>query len=215
MAYTLTEIRDELEKALSDTANDIWSTDLLDRCILQALREVSKASPRLTNDYTTATDDTCEYDLSSETNLLGVAQVWYPWDHTDDDYPAYPVPFFMVDEDTVRLNLEEGEISDDYDIRWFFWKEHTINGLDGASASTINDPWLEELVIEGAAAHALEAITVEYINTLTNTVDTVDQFRKEAERRLRLYYAKLATVRREFRGGHVPGWSLDKWDSAS
>lgn len=210
----LTALRDEVEKALNDTNNQIWSTSLLDRAISQALREVSRAAPRLATADLTLTDEKVEYDISATVSrYLGMAAIWYPWDPTDAGYPEYPIPFFHVDQDTIRLSTYE-TVDSSYKARLLYWTEHTINGLDGATSSTLDDPWLEELVIEGAAAHAIEIKAADTINTINTSAQAPVLYRQEAERRLRLFYAKLAIIRRQYRTPFAPGWKLDKWDSA-
>ncbi len=209
MAYSLTEMLDEVEKQLNDTTNAIWSTTLLTRAIRAALQEVNRYQPRLTVGTLTTTANEREYSLSSLANLLTVVVVWYPY--TDDEYPAEKPSWYLLTDDTLYLDVQDDPLASQT-IRVFYLASHTINGLDSAAASTLTKI-LEELVIEGACAHAAAIKAADTIGEINTDERTPEQWREEAERRLKLWYQRLWRIRRDPFDARSGPWPVDKWES--
>lgn len=211
MAYTLAQMLDEIESQLNDTGNAVWSTALLTRAVAAALQEINRTYPRLVAETISAADATREYDLSVALSqpLLAVTAVWYPYDSA---YPYPPsLPNWRMLADTILYLMVAEDPSSGEEIRVFYLAPHTISGLESATASTLNRI-LEELVIEGACAHAVAIKAADAINKINTDRETPQQWREEADRRLRQWYARLSRIRRDPGDARAGPWPVDRWD---
>src|SRR3990167_7969237 len=77
---TLAQLETRLAQQLGDTANAIWATAALDEAIRQALEEYNQAAPKGLETVITLPGDGREIALSGVSNLLDVAEVWWPYD---------------------------------------------------------------------------------------------------------------------------------------
>lgn len=157
-------MRDEVEELLHDSSNAIWSADEIDRAIRSAFYEFAAVHFRLAEDTISDVDGQREYALSGLTNLHHVVSVWWPYDDSDPDYPPLLAPYQMVD-DTHLLLMTEDEPAGDDKLRVLYAARHTLNGLDGASTTTLNGEE-EEVVILLSAAYACLQMAVEAVTTI-------------------------------------------------
>jgi hypothetical protein len=137
---------------LGDAGGDIWSADELARAIRRALRDYSAACPRRQETTLTLQAAGREVDLSGVAGLAGVERVWYPYDDAAPDWPARWPRFEVWPGPTLRLLVDE-EPAAGAKLRLFYWTLHALDGLDGATVTSL--PAADEDVVAlGAAAYA-------------------------------------------------------------
>lgn len=208
MALTLAQMLDEAQKALLDVTPDAFTDTLLTRAISSALQEINRYQPRLVSDASSlsiATAGEREVAIGS-LGALAVVEVWYPY--VAGEYPPRRAHYQLLDDATLWLDVEEEPAAGDK-LRVFFLAGHTINGLDSASASTL-PRILEELVIEGACAHACAMRAVDAIGEINVSEQTPAQWREEADRRFARWYGRLWRLRRDPKDARSGPWPLDK-----
>jgi hypothetical protein len=193
---TLTDLIAQVELELKDTANERWSDDELTAHIRRALGAYTSVAPqRLAATIDTAAD-VREYSLASLAGLMEVTDLWYPW---DEDEPAYPPPrphWSMVRDGWLLLEVDDAPTGDGTDVlRVFYTAPHTIQGLDGATASTL-DQQGEQLVILGATAYAAMQRAQSLMGTVTVSGWTPRQFLEWATARAKAFEVGLEQVRR-------------------
>jgi hypothetical protein len=86
---TLAEIRDRIEEMLMDTTNAIFTSDLLDESIRQALDQYNYVNPLTMETVITLPGDGREIALSGISGLVKVLDVWWPYDSaaTEETWP--------------------------------------------------------------------------------------------------------------------------------
>lgn len=208
-AYTLTEMLAEVGKQLNDTTNLIWSTSLLTRAVRPSLQEINRYFPRLIVGTISATAATRQYSLSALPGLLTPVSIWYPYVATD--HPPRVINWMMITDDFLYLNVDDAPVAG-ATIRVFYLASHTVNGLDAATASTLSTI-LEELVIEGACAHAVAIKAADTIGEINTDAETPRQWREEADRRLKFWNGRLWRLRRDPSDARAGQWPVDKWDT--
>ncbi len=174
---TLSDIIGETRQALGgDTAS--YPDALLSLCIKNALREMNA----LTGVKRTATINAAggyELDVSG---LLPATfnRVWFPYIADSGDTPTW----IKVEEiETGRLRARDVVFSVGYVARVFYTAPHAINGLAGATSTTLDDNQIGE-VITGAAAGAAWARAQSYAATINaNRQVTLTLVRLHARKR--------------------------------
>jgi len=193
---TLTELIAQVELELKDTGNARWSDDELTAHIRRALRAYNRVDPlRLVAVLPTSVGER-EYSLAGLTGLMEVTDLWYPW---DEDKPTYPPPrpqWSMIGDGVLYLEVEAPPAGDGTDdLRLFYTAPHAIQGLDGASATTL-DAQGEELVVLGATAYAAMQLAQSLMGTVTVSGWTPRQFQDWATARVKAFEVGLEQVRR-------------------
>jgi hypothetical protein len=208
MALTLAQLLDEVQKALMDVTPDVFTDTLLTRAVSAALQEVNRCLPRLVSDASSlsiAAAGQREVSLSS-LGALAVVEVWFPY--IAGEYPPRRAQYQLLEDATLWLDVEESPQAGDK-LRLFYLAGHTISGLDSASAGTL-PRILEELVIEGACAHACAMRAVDAIGEISVSEQTPAQWREEAERRFARWYGRLWKMRRDPKDARSGTWPLDR-----
>jgi len=193
---TLTELIAQVELELKDTGNARWSDDELTAHIRRAMRAYNRVDPlRLVAVLPTSVGER-EYSLAGLTGLMEVTDLWYPW---DEDKPTYPPPrpqWSMIGDGVLYLEVEAPPAGDGTDdLRLFYTAPHAIQGLDGASATTL-DAQGEELVVLGATAYAAMQLAQSLMGTVTVSGWTPRQFQDWATARVKAFELGLEQVRR-------------------
>jgi len=193
---TLTELIAQVELELKDTGNARWSDDELTAHIRRAMRAYNRVDPlRLVAVLPTSVGER-EYSLAGLTALMEVTDLWYPW---DEDKPTYPPPrpqWSMIGDGVLYLEVEAPPAGDGTDdLRLFYTAPHAIQGLDGASATTL-DAQGEELVVLGATAYAAMQLAQSLMGTVTVSGWTPRQFQDWATARVKAFELGLEQVRR-------------------
>lgn len=175
---TLSKLRDRVEESLGDSGNDHYSTALLDEAIKKALSEYSAAKPRLAQTVLSLTGNLSsngrEVDISSISGLVQVTEIWANYTASDDkatvrNFEAWPDLDLAVVPDGAVLEATES-------ARIFYHAEHTLNGLDGETATTIR-VGDESILVLGATGYAALARGVDLTEQVTLSADTAKQLR--------------------------------------
>ncbi len=213
MPYSLTEGLDELEKALMDTSNAYWSTSQLTRAIRQALHLFNSYSPRRAVSDVTLTNGSREATLSL-TGLMAVVNVWYPYDSSDPEYPPNVASWRLLTDTVLYLDTDDVPETGDK-ARVFYLAQHTINGLDSATATTLSAPQ-EEIVLALAAGYACEQRAADTIGEINVSDWTPTNWLNEAQRRITNALAQLGALdQQKQRSDTYPkSWPIDKWDTS-
>jgi hypothetical protein len=146
----LATLRDNVELDLDDSSNEVFSTGDVDRGIAKALNDYSAVNPEKAVGTITLSADGREISISSLSGLIRVTKVWFPYDSADADHPPNWVEWSLWGSTLYIGSGDEpqsGEV-----VRVFYHKLHTINGLDGETATTVPTEDLE-VVCTGAAAY--------------------------------------------------------------
>ena len=208
-----TDLRDRVEDMVKDAANADWSTSELDNAIRIALHELSVSLPSRAVTTVDAVDGQYEYDLSSISGLIEVVEVWYPYLSTDDTYKKpHPAKWRMLADNTLYLDVDTDPDAT-YDLRIFYDQLQTLNGLDGATATTLNEPEKSALLF-GAAGYAVLALARDKIDAITFGPAPED-LRKWAWARIMEFRQRvqtLAEVQDAGEDSRIGWWSADKWD---
>jgi hypothetical protein len=147
----LATLRDLVERDLDDTGNEVWGTEDVDRALERALADYSQVNPQQSVTETELPEDGREVDISSISGLTRVIKVWYPY---DSSAPESPPNWVRWDKWGCILYISSGdEPVGGETIRIYYHKEHTIQGLGGASETTVPAED-EELLVTGAGAYA-------------------------------------------------------------
>lgn len=193
---TLTELIVQVELELKDTGNVRWSDGELTAHIRRALRAYNRVAPQRLAATLRASAGEREYSLAGLSGLMEVTDLWYPW---DEDHPTYPPPrprWSLIGDGLLYLEVEappRGDGTDD--LRIFYTAPHTIQGLDGASATTL-DAQGEQVVILGASAYAAMQLAQSLMGTVTVSGWTPRQFQDWAMARAKAFEVCLEQVRR-------------------
>jgi hypothetical protein len=189
---TLAELRDLVELDLDDAGNATWSTDEVDRGIEKALRDYSQVNPQQAVGTITLSADGREVSISSLTGLTRIVKVWFPYDSSDPAHPPNWVEWSLWGSNLYLITLDEpqsGEVA-----RVFYHKNHTINGLDGESSTTI-PAYDEEVVVIGAGAYCALQKSRASVEEAGIAADTPEHWLDWAVKRLDDFNERLRQVR--------------------
>lgn len=197
----LTTMRDNVEQDLDDAGNAVWTAMEIDRAITRALNEYSKANPQHAVTTIAVTSETREFDLSSISGLLRAAKVWWPYTASDAEYPPSWVRFRGW---AKRLYLETDNAPQNGDtLRLYYLKKQTIDGLEGATVTSVAGDD-EELVILGAAAYAALQKGRKAVGSVGVSESTPEHWRAWGNERLAEFKAGLDFVRHRGAGEDDP-----------
>jgi hypothetical protein len=209
----LATIRDRVEQQLVDTGNSIWSADLIDEGLRQALAEFSLAIPLHAITTLTLSSDTRELDISTISGLLDVVALWLPYTAADPEYPPNTRPFeHWRDNDILYLGEYEGQSGDV--ARVFYTAVQTIEDLDSAAATTLTGPQ-ESILITGGAGFAASSRSLDLEEQVTLGARVAKEIQAWGEMRLERFRSQVAAEARRLA---LAGQSavelppLDRWD---
>jgi len=231
MPLTLAQYEAQVSGLLADPTNAVFTTANIDACVRQALGDYTQANPLTTETVLTLPADGREIALSSLSGLLQVTEVWYPYDSSasDETWPRFdPLGFRVWWDDgsaVLFLNTRAGvQPQAAEEVRIFYTKEHTIQNLDAASATTVQSAH-EFMIVRGASGLACMARAADLNETSANMAVSTPNY--AALGKLFLFgnqydlgfYPWLALLRGS---GQVSGpafaragWQLDKWDEVT
>ena len=156
---TLAQLEARVSARLIDATNVTFTIATIDEALRTALAYYSDAYP-LTRDSTiTVTTAGREQDLSALTGLISVLDVWWPYQASPEVWPPNQVPGFHLWWNNavpkLLISAQSGAQPQTNDvIRVWFTQQHTINGLDGAGATSCL-PIHETGIVDGASAYAV------------------------------------------------------------
>jgi len=175
---------------LRDAGHLQWTTDELEAHLRRALREYSRARPRRLADVLATVAGVRSYSLASLDGLLAVLDVVHPYDITAPPHPARRPAWRMPTDDTLELlttDAPRGDGTDDILVRYA--GEHSIQGLDGAEATTLDAQGVE-LVVLGATGYAGEQAALSLVGAVT-VGDASARYAAWAAERLRRFRRAL------------------------
>ena len=218
---TLAQIRTRLQVLLMDTGAGIWDTTTLDEGIRRALDQYSQVLPLDVESVLTLPGDGWEIALNSYSGLLGVIRVHWPYDTTltpENQYTNKVKRWRLWWDDAqpvLELNTEANEEPElDDELRLWYYKRHTIDGLDSAAVTTI--PTRHETgIIVGAAAAAALSRAVDLVETAGTDMFQIVLLGTWARGKEREFARFLENVSKESTQSGPPfenGWAVDKWD---
>ena len=217
----LAGFQDRIEEMLQDTGNVIWSTDVIDEGIKQALDQYNLVNPLTMETAITLPGDGREIALAGVTGLLNVLDVWWPYvtGASSETWPPNRVRGWRLWWDDFQpvlfLEIIDGaQPKTDEELRLWYSKRQTIQNLDSADSTSLRGDH-ESMIILGAAGHAAMSRTVDLIEVSGTDLYQVDILGTWGQRKLREFQSELKGVQRQQarRGpSWLSGWSLDKWD---
>lgn len=217
----LTEMRTRVTQMLMDTGEDIWTADVLDEALRQALSAYSNAAP-CTQEITISIPATGDIDLSAVNGLVDVVEVRWPYQAGKAEalQPVNRITGWRcwrdLDKPTLELRTMAGASpvgGEDLHVRYTI--SHLLDGLDGAAQSTI--PLIHySLLVRGAAGYAALFRAIDKVENrsygsrrtepslLQNWGNAVlERFHHELEGLRKLHIPSRGAVR----------WRMDAWDS--
>lgn len=219
----LTAIRDRVEQLLNDTSNAIYATTLIDEALRLALDEYSIFVPLHGETVITLPGDGREVALNGITGLVKVVEVWWPYDSdaSSETWPPNRVLGWRLYWDDAQPVLfldtvDQDQPQQDDEMRIWYTKRQTIDGLDSASATTVQGDH-ESLLVLGAAGHAAMTRAEDLIEISGTDLYQVGVLATWGNKKIREFRSRLVLLQRESsrRGPSflAPAWYLDKWDS--
>ncbi len=213
---TLSALKARVEQILIDAGRNIWTQDVLDEAIRQALHEYSKVNARTAITTLTLSADTRELDISSISGLLGVERVWLPYTASDPEHPP-PWRNFEYWLDAEILYFPDGAEPASGDVARIFYRAmQSINGLDGETSTTFPADDTTLLAI-GSAGYAATSRAVDLMEQVTQHKLVPQNLRAWGLGKLQEFRAGLKTVARHraLRGSAFVGLAgLDRWDDS-
>ena len=206
----LAQIVDKVASDLKDTTSTTWSPAELTRAIRWALYELSWATPRRASVTLAARAGVREYSLAAAGagGFLFLTEVWCPYRGEEAEYPPRCAGWRLLDDDTLYLDVAGIAAGDQ--IRLFGARPHTIEGLDGAAATTLS-PEQEELVCLGAAGYAALQRAQDAIGQVNVVGQAPRLWRDWGDHRLHGFRTRLAQLSRrelQWRTAWTEGWEV-------
>jgi len=220
MPSTLVGYRARILDRLVDAGGNIFSTATLDEAIRTALDEYNRVYPLTAETVIVLPGAGREIALANVTGLIGVSEVWWPYDSLSEVWPPNQVQGFRIFWDDAQpvlfLTTRDGSQPQlDDEVRLWYTKLHTIQDLDSAAVTTVHLDH-ETDVVAGGAGHAAIAESLDQIGQVHIDPKEVEYLRSWGISRLNEYRAALNRIRdATVHTGEPWGapWKLDKWDT--
>jgi len=209
----LAAIRDRVEQQLVDTGNSIWSTDLIDEGLRQALAEFSLSIPLHQITTLTLASDTYELDISSVSGLLNVQRLWLPYTASNPENPPNWRGFDHWRDNSI-LYLGEYQAQSGDVARVFYTAVQTVEDLDSAASTTLT-ALQESVLVHGGAGFAATSRSLDLEEQVTLGSRVSKEIQAWGEVRLLRFRALLGTEahRLALLGQSAVGLpALDRWD---
>lgn len=195
MTIDLDSITTEVQTTLADTGT-VFTDDACEQAILLALRELNTVEHYARIGTITLAANSREISLSSLTQPSRVDRVWLPYTAAaPEDPPEWRA--FEQWSDTL-LYISDGAEPDAGDVaRIFYHTPHTIDDLERAAATTLNDTQVGAIVF-GAAAYALDV----RVRTISESI-SANKFAVKNLESLRTHFRSIfdAYLHRQSRAG--------------
>ena len=218
----LAGIRDRIEEMLMDTGNAIWAATTIDEAINLALDQYNEVNPLNMETVITLPGDGREVALSGIDGLVGVLDVWWPYDSaaSEETWPPNKVRGYRLwwDDNQPVLFLEippGGQPQQNEEMRIWYSKRQTIKDLNSADITSLLGAH-ESMIVLGAAGHAAMSRTADMVETANMDLYQVGLMGTWGQRKIREFTARLLALQRAAaRSGPSwrTGWALDKWDT--
>lgn len=218
----LTEMRTRVTRMLMDSGEEIWTAEVLDEAIRQALSAYSSAVPG-TQEVTVSIPASGDVDLSAINGLVDVVEVRWPYQAGKAEalQPINRITGWRcwrdLDRPTLELRTAAGTTpaaGDDLHLRYTI--PHSLDGLDDAELTSI--PLVHfSLLVRGAAGYAALFRAIDKVekrsygsrraepSLLQNWGNAIlERFQQELDGLRRRQMPTRGAVR----------WRMDAWDSA-
>lgn len=200
---TLTDYRAALRLTLRDGVAAVWNDAQLDEALREALTQYSRSAPDPRSALLTLTAAGRELSLAGLTDLVEVSEVWLPAETVG---PPHRRAFRRLSPTT--LLIEDGtEPQAGGTARVFYLARHSMDGLDGATATSVPATGRVSLVM-GAAALAWQARARQLAEAENVAPATRRWATEQAEAWLVRWRAELAAVAASQSG--VVAWDVGR-----
>ena len=213
---TLSDFRTNILAFLQDSSNIAWTNDEIDAALRQAIREYSQDYPCMTETVITCLADGREIALNELDGLIGVADVWWPYDSdaASETWPPNRVKGWRLIWDNAEPVLflsskDSSQPQQNDEIRIWYFKAHTITNLDSESLTTIPHQH-ERLVCLGAAGFAAASGAIDRAEVIDPDILRKWGYNRLSEFRRDLEGLRASATRNEGEP-YGDGWKLDKW----
>ena len=213
MAITLTALRDRVEAILEDSTNTKWTTGDVDEAIRQAMHAYTLHLPHRGVTTVDLEEDGREIDISAIA-YTNVERIWWDYDDSNPGHPPKWRDFELWPNDILFVNDPE-EPQDGDTVRIWYTTDHTINGLDSATASTIPDRHASVIAL-GASGFAAASRRVTILEQAGANAWAPKNLGLWAEQQLARFYDqldKLGRRRASLDSGTAPMPEIDRWDA--
>ncbi|MCW5848609.1 MAG: hypothetical protein KIT87_00720 [Anaerolineae bacterium] len=188
LAAYRTSVRDHAR----DGGATVWTDAQVDTALRAALEAYSRVTARTVVTPLTLTSGDREISLASLAGLLTVRELWLPYTPSAPEDPPNRRYFIPLSPTTVYIadgaEPTTGEIA-----RVFYLALHTVDGLDGATATSV-PAWHEQGLALGAAAYLAEARARQLTEAENVTSATRRWANDSAQGRLQAWQDWLAEV---------------------
>ncbi|MHB1296681.1 MAG: hypothetical protein ACYC4R_17020 [Anaerolineae bacterium] len=190
----LAELIAAVRAELRDPAAENWSDDELSAQVAHALDAYNRVDPRTLDALLPGEEGRYEVAMDGLEGLLEVLDVWYPWDASAPRFPPSRPLWKVFGGDTLVLLVPDPFAgTPEQSLRVFYSAPHTIAGLRGAAASTL-DAEGEDVLILGASAYAALQLAQAIIGTVTVTGWTPRQYADWAAARMKAFDMALDRI---------------------
>ncbi len=216
---TLAQLQTRLAARLVDAANTVFATLTLDEALRAALSDYTAAAPLSMETVLTLPGAGREIALNGLSGLLGVTDVWWPYDTLAEAWPPNRVRGFRLWWDDAQPVLllashagAQPQAGDE--VRVWYIRAHTVQNLDGGVLTTL-PAHHESALITGAAGYAALSENVDQIGALHLDPTETPELRRWGTARLAEYHSFLNTLRPTAPAAGPAfgaGWVLDRYE---
>ena len=198
---TLAQLQARLAARLVDAANTVFAAGTLEEALRAALSDYTAAAPLTMETVLVVPGDGREIALNSVAGLIGVTDVWWPYD-SESASPAWPpnrVRGFRLwwDDAQPVLFLESAggglHLAGD-EVRLWYTRAHTLQDLDGGALTTV-PAHHESQLVTGAAGYAALSENLDQIGAIKLDPTETDELRRWGSARLAEFDRFLAALR--------------------
>ena len=206
----LTAVIARVRAALMDDGT-IFTDAVLTEALRAALDEYAEAAPAATETVITLPGDGREIALDALAGLISVVRVWWPYDSASgDDWPPNAVAGFTLWWDDARpvlfLDARDGATPAAGDeLRLWYTRAHTVQGLSDASVTTVPATDLSLLVM-GATGFALLARSYDQTEVAATGAIATPNYAAAGFRLLRQFRLALNARRHDATRPAGPPW---------
>ena len=192
MSDSLTTLISRVQAGLGDDGT-IFTTALATAAIREALRQFNIAAPVHAGTLITGVSDQYEYELSDEDDralaVLDVLRAGANQDELD-----IPITYDDYNEDERVFFRLRQPVTDSETLIVRYTINHTINGLDSATESTLPAEQ-DQIIVDGARAEAIMVRAVSRVETINLSKDQSDNYREIAGHFRAAFNLGLANLR--------------------
>jgi hypothetical protein len=196
---TLAQLEARLAARLVDAGNAVFAVTTLDEALRTALSDYTTAAPLAMETVLVLPGDGREIALNGVSGLIDVTDVWWPFDSDSQVWPPNRVRGFRLwwDDAQPVLFLEHatgGQPREGDELRLWYTRAHTLEGLDGGALTTLPTHH-ESALVTGAAGYAALSENLDQIGALHLDPTESDELRRWGSARLEEWQRFLATLR--------------------